>query len=120
MKAHVIENGIVVNTLIVDSLNFMPNLVEATEGAIGWTYTNGVFTNPNEPTQQELDDLQAKNVRSKRDILLAETDWTVLQDSPLTSAQTADWVIYRQALRDITDHENFPYLEDADWPTKPV
>lgn len=26
---------------------------------------------------------------------------------------------YRQALRDITDHVNFPYLNDADWPVKP-
>jgi len=67
----------------------------------------------------ERDDVVAANVREKRDQLLTETDWTVLQDSPLTDAQTADWVIYRQALRDITDHANFPYLADADWPTKP-
>lgn len=65
------------------------------------------------------DEGMATSVRNKRDSKLAETDWTVLQDSPMTDAQTADWVIYRQALRDITDHANFPYLEDADWPVKP-
>lgn len=49
MQAHVIENGVVVNTILVDSLDFMPNLIEATEGGIGWTYANGVFTAPPEP-----------------------------------------------------------------------
>ena len=49
MRAHQIENGVVVNTIEVDSLDFMPNLVEATEGGIGWTYANGVFTAPPEP-----------------------------------------------------------------------
>ena len=46
MRAHLIENGLVVNTLEVDSLDFMPNLVEATEGSIGWVYANGVFSAP--------------------------------------------------------------------------
>ena len=65
-------------------------------------------------------------VRKQRDALLAECDWTVLQDSPLTDAQVADWVIYRQALRDITTHANFPDIQgpdmdgnNSDWPTKP-
>jgi len=70
-------------------------------------------------TQQLPEDRAAENVRGHRNSLLKETDWAVLQDSPLTDAQTASWVIYRQALRDITDHANFPYLEDADWPVKP-
>ena len=50
MNAHQLDaNGVIVNTIVVDSLNFMPNLVEATEGGIGWTYANGVFTAPPEP-----------------------------------------------------------------------
>ena len=50
MKAHVIENGIVTNTIEVDSLEFMPNLVSAESGgAIGDLYENGVFTKPPEP-----------------------------------------------------------------------
>jgi hypothetical protein len=63
MRAHVIENGVVVNTIEVDSLDFMPNLVEATEGSIGWLYDGQTFTNPNppvvgappaEPTKEQL------------------------------------------------------------------
>jgi len=63
MRAHVIENGVVVNTIEVDSLDFMPGLVEATEGSIGWLFDGQTYTNPNPPvavapppapTKQEL------------------------------------------------------------------
>jgi hypothetical protein len=53
MRAHVIENGIVVNTILVDSLDFMPNLVEATEGSIGWLFDGQTYTNPNPPVVVE-------------------------------------------------------------------
>jgi len=43
MKAHVITDGKVSNTIIVDSLDFMPGLVEATAGSIGWDYIDGQF-----------------------------------------------------------------------------
>lgn len=53
MRAHVIENGVVVNTIEVDSLDFMPGLVEATEGSIGWLYDGQTFTDPNPPVAVE-------------------------------------------------------------------
>jgi hypothetical protein len=59
---------------------------------------------------------QADDTRSKRDKMIADTDWMALSDNTLTDA----WATYRQALRDITDHVNFPYLADEDWPVKPV
>jgi hypothetical protein len=62
-----------------------------------------------------LNDSIAKSNRNTRDTLLAETDWWAKTDVTLTSERRA----YRQALRDITTHENWPNLEDADWPTKP-
>lgn len=50
MNAHQLDaNGVIINTIVVESLDFMPNLIEATEGGIGWTYANGVFTAPPEP-----------------------------------------------------------------------
>jgi len=63
----------------------------------------------------ERDGVVASNVREKRDNLIADTDYLALTDNTLTEAMAT----YRQALRDITDHANFPYLEEADWPTKP-
>ena len=65
--------------------------------------------------QAALDANVAASNRTKRDTLLAETDWTGMSDVTMTSEMTA----YRQALRDITTHANWPNLEDADWPTKP-
>ena len=54
------------------------------------------------------------NVRNKRDSLLSETDWTALSDNTMST----EMVAYRQALRDITAQEGFPY--DVTWPTKPA
>ena len=53
------------------------------------------------------------NVRAHRDHLLAETDWTALSDSTLTT----DMAAYRQALRDVPTQEGFPYA--VTWPSKP-
>ena len=65
--------------------------------------------------QATLDAEVAASNRTKRDGLLAETDYFALTDVTMVAAMTT----YRQALRDITAHSNFPRLEDADWPTKP-
>ena len=65
------------------------------------------------------DDRAGINVRETRNILLGESDWTQIPDAPLTDEQKTTWQTYRQALRDITSHANFPNLQDADWPTKP-
>tara|TARA_R110000822_G_scaffold205561_1_gene342063 strand:- start:1165 stop:1398 length:234 start_codon:yes stop_codon:yes gene_type:complete len=53
MIAHQIKDGLVVNTIVVDSLDVLPDLVEATEGGIGWSYSNGVFTAPTPSVSQE-------------------------------------------------------------------
>jgi len=53
MKAHVIENGKVVNTIVVDSLDFMPNLIEAAYGGIGWDFVNGVLVD-NRPQDENI------------------------------------------------------------------
>ena len=97
MKAHVIKNGVVVNTIEVDSLDFMPNLVEATEGGIGWSYADGVFTAlADTRTEQEI----AAGIRLERDAKLTQSDWTQVADAPVDQAA---WATYRQALRDIPD-----------------
>ena len=65
--------------------------------------------------QATLDARTAETNRTKRSMLLAETDWTALSDVTMSAEMTT----YRQALRDITSHANWPNLEEADWPTKP-
>ena len=56
----------------------------------------------------------ASDMRGQRDQLLKETDWMALSDNTMTP----EWASYRQALRDITAQEGFPY--DVTWPTKPA
>ena len=65
--------------------------------------------------QAMLDANAAGANRATRNRLLSETDWTALSDVTMSAEMTT----YRQALRDITSHANWPNLEEADWPTKP-
>ena len=53
--------------------------------------------------------------RILRDKLLAGSDWTQLGDAPLSVALKAEWVTYRQALRDLDLQ-----AEKILWPTPPA
>lgn len=59
-------------------------------------------------------DINLRNLRIKRDALLAETDWWGAADLTMTNEQTN----YRQALRDITN--TYDSLETVEWPEKPA
>jgi len=65
--------------------------------------------------QATLDANVAASNRSTRDSKLAETDWTAMSDVTMADNMKT----YRQALRDLPTHSNWPNLEDSDWPTKP-
>ena len=45
-------------------------------------------------------------LRSKRNALIASSDWTVLSDSPLSAELKTAWLEYRQNLRDVTEGVN--------------
>ena len=109
MKAHIVKDGVVVNTVEVNSLNDLPDLVEATEGGIGWHYSDGVFTNPNH-VETDL----SISVRMLRDGMLSSSDWTQVADAPVDKAA---WATYRQALRDIPSQAGFP--NEVTWPVEP-
>lgn len=68
-------------------------------------------------TQDELDAAtasKAAQVRSQRNRLLSECDWTQLQDAPVNQQA---WANYRQALRDISSQPGFPNA--VEWPHDP-
>lgn len=69
--------------------------------------------------QADLDAAAAAAARGKRDSLLAKTDWIIIFHTEKGTNIPADVELYRQSLRDITTHANWPYLDDADWPVKP-
>ncbi len=56
------------------------------------------------PTTEEL----AKQVRATRDALLAETDYLVMPDYPISADELGAVKHYRQALRDIPTQDGFP------------
>jgi hypothetical protein len=64
-----------------------------------------------------IDNEVAARVRVERDARLAACDWTVLTDSPLTTAKKTEWKSYRTALRDIPSDSGFPH--SVTWPTEP-
>jgi hypothetical protein len=110
MRAHQIENGVVVNTIEVESLDFLPNLVDAENGGtIGDLYENGQFTTP-----QPDEAVVASEAREQRNDKLKDSDWTQVADTPVDQAA---WAAYRQALRDITAQAGFPWT--IDWPEQP-
>ena len=57
---------------------------------------------------------QAKSVRQSRSDRLADCDWTQVADAPVDKAV---WATYRQALRDITTQDGFPW--SVTWPDAP-
>ena len=62
---------------------------------------------PKKTEEQKLTEL-ATTIRSKRNLLLAETDYLLMPDYPITDEYLARIKKYRQELRDLTKQENFP------------
>jgi len=79
-----------------------------------WVITHTVVDLTSEEITQNNTDTAEVN-RIKRNELLSATDYLALSDMTLSTEMTT----YRQALRDITSHSNWPNLSDDDWPTKP-
>lgn len=74
------------------------------------------FTRISKPAGTVRDVLWSR-VRARRDAMLRDCDWVVLPDSPTAATQKAQWVQYRQALRDVT---NQPEPANIIWPSAPV
>jgi hypothetical protein len=101
----------------------MPDGVEQIDGKWYTKYILGpVFTDTEEATAAEQeaeykamkDAEQAKSVRTSRGEKLKDSDWTQVADAPVNQAA---WATYRQALRDVTKQEGFPWT--IAWPTEP-
>lgn len=84
---------------------------------------NGVWTQVWEISQASDDDItkrtieKTNEIRSMRNYLISETDWTQLDDTPVGNAKKLEWASYRQALRDIPSQPGFPW--SVSWPEKP-
>lgn len=94
------ESGEVVNRIVAS-----PDFVEE-------HYAGQYREVPRELTSEHAEKSQA--VRDERNRRLSECDWTMLPDAPVD--KTA-WGAYRQALRDITSQQGFPW--EVVWPQEP-
>ena len=110
MNAHQLDaNGLILNTIVVDSLNVFPNLIDASVGgSIGDTWNGAAIVK--KPRDVEAEKV---SVRNQRDLLLAESDWTQCAD--ISQATKDKWAPYRKALRDVPQQAGFPF--DVIWPT---
>ncbi len=81
---------------------------------LGWIPVFPDYQSPM-PTQTTTDKLAA--IRTKRDTLLADCDFTQLPDAPLTADKKSAWASYRQALRDMP--EKCTNLDNPTWPSPP-
>lgn len=62
--------------------------------------------------------MTAEEIRTQRDRLLSETDWTQVLDAPISTKCREEFRVYRQELRDVTEQEGFP--TNVAWPEMPV
>lgn len=89
----------------LDGLKNRPSLIDSIERDVeGW------ISVAKELEYKKLADA----IRDKRNLLLAETDWTQTTDAPLTANETEKYRVYRQTLRDVPEQVGFPY--DVAWP----
>ena len=97
------------STKLAHQLGWQNNTVAITDtetsDLTGWTYLKGYA--PKKTEKQKLNEL-ATTIRSKRNSLLAETDYLLMNDYPISDEDLAIIKNYRQELRDLTKQENFP------------
>ena len=97
------------STKLAHELGWQNNTVAITDTEAsdldGWTYLKGYA--PKKTEKQKLNEL-GTTIRSKRNSLLAETDYLLMNDYPIRDEYLARIKKYRQELRDVTKQENFP------------
>lgn len=70
-----------------------------------------------EKTEEEKLAEAEEQIRSKRDSLISDTDYLLMDDYPISSEDLEAVKAYRTALRDVPQQEGFPY--DVAWPELP-
>lgn len=80
MLAHVVENNVVVNTIEVESLADLPNLIPALEGGIGWSVV-GLEVYPPKSVTPEVIVPSEIAMWKARDFLIANGLMPVVKDT---------------------------------------
>jgi len=91
--------------------------LKADNPGLSYVWSNYSFSWVSKFTQSEQYAIQEASVKSTRDTLLYESDWTQIPNNPLTTEKQQEWAVYRQQLRDITSQSGYPF--NVVWPTQP-
>jgi len=71
--------------------------------------------------KDQIQGMEHRKLRTHRNHILGGCDWTQIADAPLSGDKKAEWVTYRQALRDFPASNNPPTTDytTLTWPTPP-
>ena len=70
------------------------------------------------PIEQSIDFWET--IRLQRNELLNQSDWTQVNDSPLSDSKKQEWATYRQSLRDLpATYQSVNNIADIIFPTMP-
>lgn len=111
--------GLVIQSGIADTEADVQRVVQSGQAYVNEKHKTGyIKIIDGEVSSVDHTDPESLN-RNTRDELLQAADWTQVPDSPLTDTKKTEWATYRQALRDLTNHSNWPNLNIDDWPSEP-
>ena len=79
-----------------------------------WDVSGDTATKDTDQVAADILAIKWEDIRSRRDNLMAESDWRSMPDSPTMSSA---WKTYRQALRDLPASESDP--DDIVFPDEP-
>lgn len=95
---------------------------------VGLTEGQGIIEGDYQPNEYKIVDGEAtvrtdnvlEILRNKRNELLTQSDWTQVNDCPLSDSKKQEWATYRQELRDLPSlYQSANNIADVIFPNKP-
>lgn len=126
MIAHVVENGLVINTIIVDSLDDLPNLVDGSVGGIGWGYVDGLLLPPPVPPKtpeqikQEITDATTARLNTFAQTRNYDSILSACTYATSSVTQFAKEGQYCVNMRDATWGKLYQIMQEVEAGTRPI
>ena len=95
---------------------------------VGLTAEQGIIEGNYQPNEYKIVNGEAvirtdntlEILRNKRNELLKQSDWTQVNDSPLSDSKKQEWATYRQSLRDLpSTNQSVNNIADVIFPSMP-
>ena len=97
MRAHIVENGKIINTIVVESLDIIPGLIDAANGGtIGDLWDGQTFTTPPKTPEQIAE--EARIAAKAQDFLDNIPSWAGVSTAVDNIANLADAKVFIKKL----------------------